>query len=112
MNRIRIVFIGMPRMLREIVEEIVVHENGIEIGASYPDSVTVGTVLREADAFAPVREGSTVALLNVDGSSLLVQQLAPERVELEDYSPARLRAEIRAAARIAPLTPDPPSQPA
>jgi hypothetical protein len=105
-------------MLREIIEQIIARDNGIEIGAAYPESVAATELLRETDARNSVEETagtSTVAVLNVDNGTLLLQQLAPERVELEDYSPARLREEIRAAAFPANPprpTPDSPSQPA
>jgi hypothetical protein len=99
-ERIRIVLIGMPRMLREIIGEIVRQDGRIEIAGEYRDARDVVTALsHEVPGGAGAeRAAGTVAIVNDGHGALLLQRVAPRRLELDDVSPVRLLAAIVATA--------------
>ncbi len=112
MTRIRILLMDMPRMLREIVREVVDPDPGLTIVGELPER---GEHLLDALPFEPEvvvtgRDGLSAAAVDEllvaqprlrilaigdDGGRTVVYRLRPERVLLGELSPAALRQELR-----------------
>lgn len=113
---IRILIVGMPRLLRELVERAVSEQTGMEVVATSAELAAFGeTVAATRPEFAIVpadngelpldcrdffRERARVKVIGIgpiDGHAYLYK-LCPERVALGEISPDDVVAAIRAAS--------------
>jgi DNA-binding NarL/FixJ family response regulator len=111
LDRTRIVLIDMPRMLREIIREVVAAEPGAEVVAEFGEPVDlVPAVLAHRAGFvilgADLAAGEVARLLDElprtrvlgvadDGGQSFLYELRPHMVELGEISPERLLEAIR-----------------
>jgi chemotaxis response regulator CheB len=115
MKRTRVLLLGMPTMLRQIVREAVATVPDIDIVGEVPGSLDdldeviaatpdVFVVGREDTSDAAVarllRERSGVRVLGIssDGAQTTLYEMRPHRVSLGELGPAALAALIRGPA--------------
>jgi DNA-binding NarL/FixJ family response regulator len=115
-ERLRIVLINMPRMLREIIREVVLPESDMEVAGDFStpyglleavertraDFVITGTGDADlADVGRVLRERPRLKVLAVaaDGRQTYLYELRPQKVHLGEVSPRNLLDAIRSAAR-------------
>ena len=115
MERIRIVVIDMPRMLRDIVKYTVSTDDQVELVREYtertdlaaavardrPHFVIVGSEAFGSEQVAAALARSptlSVLALTADGRSLHLHELTPTRLEFGEISPGRLLEVIRMRA--------------
>jgi DNA-binding NarL/FixJ family response regulator len=120
LEQIRIVLVGMPRMLREIVREIVTTQLDMSVVAETTDPAALLRLLRRKDAQLVVAgaddlQGADVErlldahprlkLLSIrdDGRQILLYELRPRKVALGELAPSTLAAAIRAVSSRRPL---------
>jgi DNA-binding NarL/FixJ family response regulator len=111
MERIRIVLIDMPRLLREIVKQatsefriVGEYERPVELTTAVDEHraqvVIAGTEAADVRAFERLvllRPHVKVLGVSADGRSTTLFELAPQRHELGELSPDRLRQAVRDA---------------
>ena len=108
MEQIRIVLIAMPRMLQEIIRDIVARDPRIEMVGEYSSPAGLAAALSRPAGCHLLAPGiRTLAVLDGGGDALLLQPLAPQRVELDELTPARLGEAFALAAGPPPHTPSP-----
>jgi DNA-binding NarL/FixJ family response regulator len=107
-ERIRVVLVGMPRMLRDIVAGLVAAEGDLELVGDFADSdarleslEAVQPSVIIAGAQAPLlarRIGRRALVLGVsaDGRESVLYELRPRERVLGDVSPSTLLAAVRA----------------
>ena len=101
----------MPRMLREIIREIADQDPRIVTVGVYSNPAVLAAALRRPGDCRLLQPGArTVAVLDAGDGALLLQPLAPERVELDELTPARLRDAL-AGAGAPPDDASPPADP-
>ena len=115
MERIRIVLIDMPRMLRDIVKYAVSTDDQVELVREYtertdlaaaaardrPHFVIVGSEAFGSEQVAAALATSptlSVLALTADGRKLHLHELTPTRIEFGEISPGRLLEVIRMRA--------------
>lgn len=115
-DRLRIVLINMPRMLREIIREVVSPQPDMEVAGEFAaahslleavertqaDFVITGTGDAElADVGRVLREWPRLKVLAVaaDGRQTYLYELRPQKVHLGEVSPQNLLDALRSAAR-------------
>lgn len=112
----RIVLVNLPRMLREIIEEIVSHEHDMEVVGEFSKTVGLLEAVDSTDADFLItgtgdselvgvgqllRERPRIKVLAVgaDGRQTCLYELRPQKVRLGEISPQTLLEAIRAAVR-------------
>jgi hypothetical protein len=104
LEQIRIVLIALPRMLQEIIQEIVARDPRIKMVGEYSNPANLAAALSRPAGCHLLQPGTrTLAVLDGGGDALLLQPLAPQRVELVELTPGRLGEAFAHAA-------DPPAQ--
>lgn len=113
MSNIRVLISDAPTMLRDILEQALSREPGIELMSEpapppaeesrSPDVVVVGTSdaqpVEDARALLARWPRSHVLIITSRGQRVLRYKLWPRGVDLGEMSPAQLAEAIRAAAR-------------
>ena len=114
-ERIRIVVVDMPRMVRDIVKYTVSTDDQVDLVREYtertdlaaaveqdrPQFVIVGSEAFGSEHVAAALEVSprlTVLALTADGRKLQLHELTPTRLEFGEISPRRLLEVIRMRA--------------
>lgn len=111
MTRVRILLMDMPRMLREVVREVIARDPRLTIVGELPERgerlldalpydpevVVTGSAGLSDDAvdeLLTARPRVRVLAIGADGGRTVVYRLRPERMLLGELSPAALREEL------------------
>jgi len=111
--RTKVLLIDMPRMLRDIVCEVVADDPTFEIVGQLerapdltvtarqydPEVIIAGDAVSEAEAIGALlemRPRTRILTITDDGGQSILYRLSPEALALGDLSPARLREAMRA----------------
>jgi DNA-binding NarL/FixJ family response regulator len=115
-KQVRVIFIGLTQMLREIVSEAVGREQDVDIVRSYPSAADLTTAVAESEAAvviagADLCDSATVCKtlrrfprlkivsISDDARQIALHELTLRRRSLGDPSAARMLAAIRSATR-------------
>ncbi len=119
-ERTRVVLVGMPLMLRDIVNEVLASEPDLEVVGEFPDATELTAAVEQTDAAVVVageaaadlpsirallaaRPRVSVLAIARNAREGVVYRLTPTRVPIGDVSPETLLQAVREAARSDPF---------
>jgi hypothetical protein len=116
LQRIRIIVIGLPQILRDVITEIVADQPDMEVVGDLPDGANPATVEDLGGSFVAIRVGNDGELpdvgarllerrargfrilgLSSEGRTGFLYELRPTQIAIGEVTPERLLRAIRAA---------------